>query len=165
MSMEARYVDETVVRMAELMTPALENFSGHVHGGAILALLDRAAYVCSCKFAGCYCVTVAVDWVEFRAPVRVGELLILTSRVVHVGTSSMTVEIEVESQDIPTGECRRTNICTFTMVAVRDGVKVSVPRLLSRTPEDDARLRSAGLHRAVREEYRRRHEQIPDPPA
>jgi len=152
-----RYMDETLIHMEELMTPNYENFSGKVHGGAILSLLDKAAYVCACRFAGTYCVTVSVDWVEFREPVHVGELLQLTARVVAVGRTSMAVEIQVESQDLMTGAVRQTNTCYFTMVAVRDGRSAPVPRLLTRTPEDSLRGREAALHRELRAEFRRRH--------
>src|SRR5687768_14057573 len=47
-----RFIDETEVRMAELMTPELANFAGNVHGGAILSQMDKVAYVCACRYAG-----------------------------------------------------------------------------------------------------------------
>jgi uncharacterized protein (TIGR00369 family) len=151
-----RYIDETEIRMAELMTPDLTNFSGKVHGGAILSLMDKVAYVCACSYAGCYCVTVSVDEVEFREPVHVGELLHLTARVVQVGRSSMDVEILVEAQDLPHRTMRPTNTCWFTMVAVRDGKSVSVPELRFRTPDDEARYLHGSLRRELRAELRAR---------
>lgn len=154
---DTRFMDETVVQMAELMTPLYENFSGKVHGGAILSLLDKVAYVCASRYAGTYCVTVAVDWVEFREPVLVGELLQLTARIVHVGRSSMMVEIVVESQDLRSGALRHTNTCYFSMVAMREGRAVSVPKLHTRLPGDDLRAKEAALHRELRQEFRRRH--------
>jgi len=152
---ETRFLDQTEVRMAELMTPDLTNFAGKVHGGAILSLLDKAAYVCACRYAGSYCVTVSVDHVEFRAPVHVGELLHLTARVVQVGRSSMDVEIHVDAQDLLTGGLRHTNTCYFTMVAMREGASIAVPRLAARTEEDEARLEQGRRLREAREGYRK----------
>jgi len=152
----AKYVDESVIHMAELMTPELENFSGKVHGGAILSLLDKVAYVCACRYSGAYCVTVAVDHVEFRAPVQVGEVLHFTARVVQVGRTSMDVEILVESQELISGAMRHTNTCFFTLVAMRDGKSAPVPPLAARTPEDQERLEHGRMRREAREEYRSR---------
>ena len=159
----ARFMDETVIHMAELMTPDLTNFAGKVHGGAILSLLDKVAYVCACRYSGSYCVTVAVDHVEFREPVLVGELLHFTARVVRVGRSSMDIEILVESQDLPTGATRPTNTCYFTLVATQEGRPVSVPRLQTRSPEDAARAERAARSREIRDSARRARRQLRGP--
>lgn len=155
-----KFMDESEIRMAELMTPDLQNFAGKVHGGAILNLLDKVAYVCACRYSGAYCVTVAVDEVEFQEPVLVGELLHLTARVVYAGRSSMDVEILVESQDLPSGTARHTNACYFTLVALRDGAPVPVPQLLTRTPDDEKRWRHAELRREVRDLYRKQRREL-----
>jgi acyl-CoA hydrolase len=153
---QLRFIDETEVQLSELMTPNYENFSGKVHGGVLLSLMDKAAYVCASRFAGGYCVTVAVDRVEFREPVHVGELLQLTARVVLVGHSSMDIQIELAAMNLEDGTSRRTNTCYFTMVALRDGKPRSVPRLAARNPEDEQRMAEARLYRELRTEFRRR---------
>lgn len=61
--------------MTVLMTPDMANFSGNVHGGAILKLLDQVAYACASRYAGRYVVTLSVDQVTFRKPIYVGELV------------------------------------------------------------------------------------------
>lgn len=66
--------DETLT-MTLLMTPDKANFSGKVHGGAMLKMLDEVAYACASRYAGCYVVTVSVDQVTFKEPVHVGELV------------------------------------------------------------------------------------------
>jgi acyl-CoA hydrolase len=148
-------MDESEVRMAELMTPDLQNFAGKIHGGAILNLLDKVAYVCACRYSGAYCVTVAVDEVEFREAVLVGELLLFTARVVFAGRTSMDVEIVVESQDLTSGATRHTNACYFTLVALREGKPVPVPELRTRSPEDRQRWRQGELRRQARDQYRK----------
>jgi acyl-CoA hydrolase len=155
-----RFIDETEVRMAELMTPELANFAGNVHGGAILSQMDKVAYVCACRYAGADTVTVSVDHVEFREPVLVGELLHFKARVIQVGRSSMDIEIIVESQDIRHGTLRHTNTCYFTMVARREGKSVAVPKLAARTPEDELRLQFGQVLREERALFRKRFDEL-----
>ena len=155
-----KFIDETEIHMAELMTPDLENFSGKVHGGAILAILDKVAYVCACGYAATDCVTVSVEQVEFREPVCVGELLHFAARIVQVGRSSMDVEILVESQNLQRGSRRHTNTCYFTMVAMKDGKSVPVPPLQPRTPQDESRFVQARLRREARDAFRRRSQEL-----
>ena len=61
MEMQAHQLSMTV-----LMTPDTANFSGNVHGGTILKLLDPAAFACASRYAGCCVVTLNVDQVIFR---------------------------------------------------------------------------------------------------
>ena len=94
--MEAKSVNSSRTTITELMIPSFANFSGKVHGGTLLSLMDKVAYVCAAKHSGAYCVTVSVDGVEFREPVEVGELVSLAASINYVGNSSMIVGIRVE---------------------------------------------------------------------
>jgi acyl-CoA hydrolase len=69
--------------MSVLMTPDTANFSGNVHGGTILKLLDQVAYACASRYAGAYVLTLSVDQVMFRQPVHVGELVTFLASVKH----------------------------------------------------------------------------------
>ncbi|MBA3928878.1 MAG: acyl-CoA thioesterase, partial [Xanthomonas sp.] len=86
--------------MTVLMTPDMANFSGKVHGGAILKLLDQVAYACGSRYAGKYVVTLSVDQVMFRQAINVGELVTFLASVNHTGTSSMEIGIKVVAEDI-----------------------------------------------------------------
>src|SRR5688572_1450465 len=88
--------------MTVLMTPDMANFSGNVHGGTILKLLDQVAYACASRYAGSYVVTVSVDQVMFREPIHVGELVTFLASVNHTGHSSMEVGIKVMAENIRT---------------------------------------------------------------
>jgi len=103
--------------MTVLMTPDMANFSGKVHGGHILKLLDQVAYACASRYAGMYVVTLSVDRVLFRQPIRVGELVTFLASVNYTGNTSMEVGIKVVSEDIHKGIATHTNSCFFTMVA------------------------------------------------
>ncbi len=130
-----------------LMTPELANFSGNIHGGHILRLVDQIAYACASQYSGRYCVTVSVDRVQFRVPVKVGDLLTMYAQVNYVGRSSMEIGVRVEAHDLRGGEVRHTNSCFLTMVAMEEGHSVPVPPLILETEDDRRRHRKARLRR------------------
>lgn len=83
--MEFKKVADSEVVLTELMIPSYANFGGKVHGGIILSLMDKVAYVCASKHTGMYCVTVNVSGVSFMEPVEVGDLVSLYASVNYVG--------------------------------------------------------------------------------
>ncbi|WP_223240038.1 acyl-CoA thioesterase, partial [Acinetobacter baumannii] len=85
--------DQSELTMSVLMTPDMANFSGNVHGGTILKLLDQVAYACASRYSGSYVVTLSVDKVNFKEPIYVGELVTFLASVNHVGRTSMEVGI------------------------------------------------------------------------
>lgn len=130
---------DSEVILTELMLPSHSNFSGKIHGGFILSLMDKAAFASASKFSGQYCVTASVNRVDFLNPIEVGELVTLKARVNFVGRSSMVVGIRVESQNIRTGIVKHCNSSYFSMVAKDlEGNSVKVPGLLL---EDENGLR------------------------
>lgn len=147
--------------MTLLMTPDTANFSGKVHGGTILKLLDQVAYACASRYAKSYVVTMSVDQVVFRQPIQVGELVTFLASVNHTGTSSMEIGIKVVAEDIRNQVVRHVNSCYFTMVAIDDdGKKKAVP---PRVPENDLERRrycAAELRREMRRELENRHREI-----
>src|SRR5476651_1023318 len=110
-------VSFSVTVITELMTPSYSNFGGKIHGGILLSLMDKVAYVCSAKHAGNYCVTASIDTVDFLQPVEVGELVSLMASVNYVGNTSLVVGIRVVSENIKTNVVNHTNTSYFTMVA------------------------------------------------
>jgi acyl-CoA hydrolase len=118
-------------KMTQLMLPSHSNFSGKIHGGYILSLMDQIAFACASKYSGHYCVTASVNTVDFLHPVEVGQLLHLRASVNYTGTSSMVIGIYVESEDIKTGKINHCNSSYFTMVAKdENGNNAKVPGLI-----------------------------------
>lgn len=147
--------------MTVLMTPDMANFSGKVHGGSILKLLDQVAYACASRYAGRYVVTLSVDQVMFRQPIQVGELVSFLASINHTGNSSMEVGIKVVAEDIRAQSVRHVNSCFFTMVAVDDdGKPASVPPLVPDTPDEHRRYKAAEIRREMRRETQRRFAEI-----
>lgn len=141
--------DRSTLSMSVLMTPDLANFTGNVHGGALLKLLDEVAYACASRYSRHYAVTLSVDRVVFREPIRVGELLTLSASINYTGRTSMEVGIRVVTESIHTGVRRHTNSCYFTMVAMEDGTPVAVPPLVPRSDVARRRYAQAQARRAA----------------
>ena len=147
--------------MTVLMTPDTANFSGKVHGGAILKLLDQVAYACASRYAGHYVVTLSVDQVMFRQPIQVGELVTFLASVNHTGSSSMEVGIKVVAEDIRAKVVRHVNSCFFTMIAVDDdGRPTKVPALSPQTADERRRFAEAEVRRAMRREMERKFAEV-----
>ena len=123
--------------LTELMLPSHSNFSGKIHGGFILSLMDKTAFTAATKFSSRYCVTASVNRVDFLNPIEVGELVTLKAKVNYVGNSSMVVGIRVISQNIMTGEEKHCNSSYFSMVAKDEtGKTTKVPGLILSNEED-----------------------------
>jgi acyl-CoA hydrolase len=124
-------VESSKISISQLMLPSHSNFSGKIHGGYILSMLDQIAFACASRFSGNYCVTASVDTVNFLNPVEVGELVTMKACVNYVGKSSMIIGIRVESENIQTGKINHCNSSYFTMVAKdKQGGNATVPGLI-----------------------------------
>ncbi|KAF1697225.1 acyl-CoA thioesterase [Pseudoxanthomonas jiangsuensis] len=144
--------------MSLLMTPDMANFSGNVHGGALLKLLDEVAYACASRYAGGYVVTLSVDQVTFREPIHVGELVTFLASVNYTGRTSMEVGIKVVTEDIRGRAVRHTNSCFFTMVALgEDGRPVAVPPREPQNSEELRRFEQGRQRRQIRQELEQRY--------
>jgi len=140
--------------MTVLMTPDMANFTGNVHGGTVLKLLDQVAYACASRYAGRYVVTLSVDQVTFREPIHVGELVTFLASVNHTGTTSMEIGIKVMAENIQTQTMRHANSCFFTMVAMDDARRpVAVTPLELSTPNQIRRDGAARIRRQLRQEF------------
>jgi acyl-CoA hydrolase len=156
------------LHMTVLMTPDMANFSGVVHGGSLLKLLDQVAYACAAKYCRSYVVTASLDQVIFREPIRVGELVTFKANVNYTGTTSMEIGVKVVAQSLTSGEDRHTNSCYFTMVAKgADGKTIPVPPLELQTELDHKLFKAGEMRKQMRKEISERnrllHVGIPDP--
>ncbi len=159
--MEENDQQHKTLRMTLLMTPDMANFSGHVHGGATLRLLDQVAYACASRYCNHYVVTLSVDQVFFREPVHVGELVTFMASINYTGNTSMEVGIRVIAENIIHKTSRHVMTCYFTMVAVDEqGQPVKVPPVQIATPTEQRRYTAALLRREFRKEVERRSLEI-----
>jgi uncharacterized protein (TIGR00369 family) len=112
--------DTDEVRLAELITPNHTNHRGTLFGGHALGLMDKAGWVAATRCARRTMVTVASDRVEFKVPVRAGELVELVARVTRIGRTSVTVGVDMFAEEVATGERRLATSGSFVFVAVDD---------------------------------------------
>ncbi|SDZ59624.1 acyl-CoA thioesterase [Pseudomonas sp. NFIX28] len=147
--------------MSVLMTPDKANFSGNVHGGALLKLLDEVAFACAKRYAGRYVVTLSVDQVIFKEPIHVGELVTFLASVNYTGRTSMEVGVKVMTENIYERTVRHTNSCYFTMVAVDpDGRPHPVRAFVPETAIEQRRYAQGLLRKQQRQELQERYRQI-----
>lgn len=154
MTEKTNTVNASKITFTELMLPSHSNFSGKIHGGYLLQLMDQIAFASASKYSGLYCVTASVDTVDFLNPVEIGELLTLKASVNYVGNSSMVVGIRVVSENIKTGKVKHCNSSYFTMVAKdEEGKNVKVPTLILANLEEVRRFYDC----VIRIEQKKKH--------
>jgi acyl-CoA hydrolase len=152
---------EKSLHMTILMTPDMANFSGNVHGGSILKLLDQVAYACAARYCKSYVVTISLDQVTFRAPVKVGQLVTFRAHVNYVGTSSLEVGVKVFAEDLQTKEIRHTNSCYVNMVAMGEDKKpIAAPPLELEDEFEKKLYEAAVMRKELRDEAVRRNREI-----
>ena len=112
-----------------LAQPTDVNFGGKVHGGMAMKWIDQAGYACAVAWSGAYCVTVSVSGIQFVAPILIGDLVTVRARLIHTGTSSMHLAVDVLAQDLRKGEQRLATSCVMVFVALDspDGRPTPVP--------------------------------------
>jgi uncharacterized protein (TIGR00369 family) len=153
---------ETVI--TELMIPSYSNFGGKIHGGILLSLMDKVAYVCAAKHAGNYCVTASIDTVDFLQPVEVGDLVSLMASVNYVGRTSLVVGIRVISENIKTNQVYHTNTSYFTMVAKDEqNEPAQVPGLILENRNHVRRFIEARRRKQLKQNYKQEADQIKMP--
>jgi acyl-CoA hydrolase len=153
--MQYKEVRDSETTYTELMIPSYANFGGKVHGGIILSLLDKVAYICASKHSHHYCVTVAVEGVEFKSPVEVGDLVEIKASVNYVGRTTMIVGMRVECFKPQHGIVRHTNSCYFTMAAKDEqGNLVEVPGLILSNDTELRRFCEGKFIRKISQEKR-----------
>lgn len=132
------------VYLSQLMQPEHANHHGNVHGGWIMKLVDEAGALACMRHAQTRVVTVAVDSLVFREPIKIGDLVTFTAEVTYTGRTSMEAEVQVTAENPITGERTHTNTAYLVYVGLDDNNRpTSVPQLVAETEEEKARLELA----------------------
>ncbi|MBI3661704.1 MAG: acyl-CoA thioesterase [Acidobacteria bacterium] len=154
-----RKVSVSRSEMTEVVLPNDANPLGFLLGGRLMHLMDIAAAIAAHRHSNSYAVTASVDYVDFRNPIAVGDLVILKSSVNRVFTTSMEVGVKVFSEHYITGERKHTSSAYLTFVAVDENrrPKPIIP-VIPETAEDRRRYREAAARRRIRlaHRYKRR---------
>ncbi len=145
-----RWQDSTA-ETVQVVLPNDSNPLGFILGGTVMHLIDITGAIACHRHTNTLALTAGVDSLDFIHPIKIGDLIILKSRVTCVFNTSLEVEVEVFSEQIQSGERKLTSKAYVTFVALdKDGKPTAVPPLLMETPEDEARCRAAHERRADR---------------
>src|SRR5258708_915442 len=138
--------------MTEIGLPAQTNPLGKLLGGQVMHLVDMAGALAAHRHSNSYVVTASVDYIDFRNPVNLGEIVNFKSQVNRVFHTSMEVGVEVYSENAMTGERKHTTTAYVTFVAIDEHTKKPkmVPPLILKTAEERRRFREAAERRKTR---------------
>ena len=137
--METKAIKDTQVIMHELVLPNDTNLLGNVLGGRVMHLMDMCAAMSAYKHARTAVVTASVDQLDFLAPVKMGDIMILKSSVNYTGKSSMEVGVRIESENPKTGDIYNTSSAYLTFVSLNENGKPQ--RVDDIKPDNDIEIR------------------------
>lgn len=141
---QSKPVSASRITLTQLMHPEHANLLGNVHGGWIMKLVDEAGALACMRHAQRKVVTVAIDSMVFRQPIRIGDLIILNAEVSYAGRTSLEAEVHVSAENPITGERTYTNTAYLVYVALDDeGRPTTVPPLKTETEEEKRRIEKA----------------------
>jgi acyl-CoA hydrolase len=151
MELTAKRAAESATEMVQVVLPNDANPLGFILGGTVMHLIDIAGAIACHRHTRSLLVTAAVDGLQFLHSIKVGDLIILNSRVTCVFNTSLEVHVEVHSEETLTGRRQLTSRAFLTFVAIdRDGNRVKVPPLLVETDAERRVCEEAQLRRAER---------------
>src|SRR5689334_11810057 len=154
---EARRASESATEMTQLVLPQHGNVHGSVLGGTVMHWVDLAAALVANRHSRRPVVTAAFDEMAFLAPIQVGQVALLHARLTLVDRSSMEIRVDVQSEDMLSGERRKTGTAFVTFVAL-DPVThrpSAVPPLVLESEDDRAEHARALERRRLRLERRK----------
>jgi len=156
-SREGRRASDSASETTQLVLPHHANVHGTVLGGTVMHWIDLTAAIVANRHSRRPVVTAAIDEMSFLAPILVGELALLSGRITLVDRSSMEIRVEVESENLLSGERRHTSTAFVTFVALDPATRrpTPVPPLIFETDEERAEHAQAVERRRLRLERRR----------
>jgi acyl-CoA hydrolase len=164
LTLKAKPVGASRSEMTEIVLPAQTNPLGKLLGGQVMHLVDMVAAMAAHRHSNSYVVTASVDYIDFRNPINLGEIVNLKSQVNRVFRTSMEVGVEVYSENAMTGERKHTTTAYVTFVAIDENTHLPKPvaPLILKTEEEKRRFREAAKRREVRLalRYGRKHKFI-----
>ena len=147
---------DSATEMVQVVLPNDANPLGFILGGTVMHLIDIAGAIACHRHTRSLLVTAAVDGLQFLHSIKVGDMIILRSRVTAAWSTSLEVEVEVFSEETTTGVRRMTSRAYLTFVAIDgEGGRLPVPGLILETEEEKRKAAEADVRRAERLKARR----------
>jgi acyl-CoA hydrolase len=151
MALSPKRWQDSATETVQVVLPNDSNPLGYILGGTVMHMIDITGAIACHRHTNSLALTAGVDSLDFLHPIKVGDMIILKSRVTATFRTSLEVEVEVFSEAITTGERKLTSHAYLTFVALDDqGNPKEVPPLLIESAEDEERNRDAGVRRKDR---------------
>lgn len=142
---------ESEVRMVELVLPNDTNLIGNLLGGRLMHWVDIAGALAASRHARNVVATVQVDSIDFKHPIKKGQMVELYAKLTWVGRTSMEVKVKVYGEDLITGEKRLTNEAYLVFVSIDSSQKpIEVPKLILETQEEKEEWERAIKRKEIR---------------
>ncbi len=140
-----------IAQITEIVLPNDANTLGNLLGGKVMHLIDIACAIAASRHCRRPVVTASIDHLDFKHPIKVGELVIVKAALNRAFRTSMEVGAKVMSENMVTGECRHTSTAYLTFVALgEDGKPIPVPEYIPQTDEEKRRWEQAAIRRENR---------------
>jgi len=147
-----RLVADSESEMTEIILPNDANVLGNLLGGRLMHFIDLTGAMAAFRHSRTHVVTAAMDHIDFIQPVKVGDLLILKSRVNRAFNTSMEVGVKVWVEHPQTGALLHVASAYLVFVAVDpNGRRVRVPEIKPVTADEQRRYEGALRRREYRE--------------
>ena len=149
--MAGKSVQNSIVVMHELVLPNDTNVLGNILGGKVMHYMDICAAMSAYKHARSPVVTASVDRLNFLAPAKMGEILILKSSVNYTGKTSMEIGVRIESENTISGEINHTASAYLTFVSLDDNRKPKVvEKIIPKSIDEIRRFKQAKMRKEIR---------------
>lgn len=151
---KSKRAKDAQIEMREMVLPQHTNPQNTIFGGVVMSWVDIAASMCASRFAERPVVTVHIDSLSFKAPIKMGYHVRILAAVNWVGQSSMEIGVKVMGENPLTGESRTTTTAYLTFVALDDlGRPTQVPRLILDSEEERRRFENATKRVQIRKKF------------
>ena len=148
---KGKVVSASYIEMTEIILPNDANVLGNVLGGKVMHMIDIACAIAAHRHSRRPVVTASMDYLDFKHPIKVGELIIIKAAVNRVFRTSMECGAKVLSENLRTGEQKHTSTAYLTFVALDDhNQPMPIEAIVPETAEEKRRWQAAGLRRKFR---------------
>ena len=135
---------DTYIENRWIVNPNHANIVETAHGGNVVKWMDEAGAMAAMRFAGETCVTVRMNSVDFKRPIRTGDTALIEAYAYDAGETSVKVRLRAYREDLRTGDRELTSESYFIYVAIdEDRSTVSVPELTVSSEEGQELLDAA----------------------
>lgn len=131
-----------------MVCPNDVNPMGILQGGILVQWMDLASAICAQKHAENICVTASIDKVSFKAPARIGDMIMIQTKITRAFRTSMEICARAWSKKVKAQKMSLINVAYFTFVAIdKNGLPTNVPELVPTTKSEKLEFINAGKRR------------------